>query len=85
MLASKKSAPGITDFTSYSSCYCVLFAMNIKIFPSETAADMPGVSKLSGCIQLKYHGILVVISGCANKMVKTFSPGETLCIFFFNW
>lgn len=48
----KKFALAITDFTSCSSCYCVLFAMNIEIFPSEIAADMPGVSKLPDCIQL---------------------------------
>lgn len=57
--------------------------MNIKIFPSETAGDMPVVSKLPGCIQLKYHAILVVISGCANK-TKCLILEKSLCIIFFN-
>lgn len=81
MLPPKKSALAITDFTSCSSCYCVLFAMNIKIFPSEIAGDMPVVIKLPGCIQLKYHAILVVISGCANKM-KCLIPEKAYVLFF---
>lgn len=56
--------------------------MNIKILPSEIAGDMPGVSKLPGYIQLKYHVTLLVISGCANKITKMFNPGSKLVYYF---
>lgn len=58
--------------------------MNIKILPSEITEDMPAVSKLPAYIQLKYHGTLVVISGCANRMIEMFNPGKKLMYYFFN-
>lgn len=82
MLPPKKFALASTDFRSCSSCCCVLLAMNIEILPSEIAGDMPGVSKLPGYIQLEYCGILLVISGCANRIIKMFNPGSKLMHYF---
>lgn len=76
---------GVTDFTGCSSCYCVLCAMGIKIFPSEIAGDMPGVSKMPVCIHnTKHHGTLVVISGRANEIIEMFNPTKELAYLSFN-
>lgn len=59
----------------------MLCAMGIKIFPSKIAGDMPGVSKLPVYIHnTKYHGTLVVISGCASKLLKCLILQESLHI-----
>lgn len=63
----------------------MLCAMGIKIFPSKIAGDMPGVSKLPVYIHnTKYHGTLVVISGCANQIIEMFNPTRKLAYYFFN-